>query len=95
MGELQVGKATHYYSRIGVVALKLDAPLRKGDRVHILGQTTDLEQTVESMEIDHRQVASAGPGDDVAIAVLDKVRDGDKVYRIVEDVSPLESRQAA
>jgi len=95
MGELQIGKATHYYSRIGVAALKLDAPLRKGDRIHILGSTTDIEQTVESMEIEHRQVANASPGDDVAIAVLDKVRDGDKVYRIVEDVSPLESRQAA
>ena len=46
-GELLVGKATHFYSRIGVAVLKLDAPLRKGDRIHILGQKTDLEQTVE------------------------------------------------
>ncbi|MDP3062995.1 MAG: bifunctional 5,10-methylenetetrahydrofolate dehydrogenase/5,10-methenyltetrahydrofolate cyclohydrolase [Chloroflexota bacterium] len=38
-GELLVGKATHFYSRIGVAVLKLDAPLRKGDRIHILVQT--------------------------------------------------------
>ena len=56
-------------------ALKLDA------RIHIVGHPTDLEQTVDSMEVEHEKVESAGPGDDVALAVADHVRENDRIYR--------------
>ena len=80
MPELLIGKITHYYSKIGVAALTLEAPLHTGARVHIVGNTTDLEQIVESMEIDHGKVDSAEAGDDVALGVSGKVREGDQVY---------------
>ena len=81
MPEVMIGQVTHYYSRIGVAALKLEAPLHKDDRLHFLGRTTDCEQTVQSMEIEHRSVDVAGARDDVAIQVTTRVREGDKVYR--------------
>ena len=84
MPEVMIGQVTHYYSRIGVAALKLEAPLHKDDRLHFVGHTTDFEQAVESMEIDHRSVEVAGVGDDVAIDVIGRVRKGDKVYRHTE-----------
>lgn len=84
MAELIIGQVTHYYSRLGVAALNLRAPLSKGDRVHILGHTTDLEEAVDSMEIDHQPIDRAQPGDDVAIRVVGKVRQGDKIYRQME-----------
>ena len=56
MAELLIGKVTHYYSRIGVAAVNLDGPLRIGDRIHIKGHTTDLEEMMESMEVEHRPV---------------------------------------
>ena len=65
-----------------MAGLSLEAPLRAGETVHILGHTTDLEQTVESIEIEHRGVDAAGVGDDVAIGVVGKVWEGDKVYRV-------------
>jgi putative protease len=80
MAELLVGKVTHYYAKIGVAALGLEGHLRAGDKVHIVGHTTDLVQTVASLEIEHGKVDAAGPGDDVAIKVDDKVRDGDEVF---------------
>jgi putative protease len=46
-----------------------------------VGHTSDVEQTVESMEVEHAKVESAGPGDDVALAVTDHVRDHDQIYR--------------
>jgi RNA polymerase primary sigma factor len=85
MAQLLVGEVTHYYSRLGVAALSLRAPLSKGDRIHILGRTTDLEAAVDSIEIDHQPIDLARPGDDVAIKVAGKVRYGDKVYRELED----------
>jgi RNA polymerase primary sigma factor len=85
MAELLVGQVTHYYSRLGVASLNLRAPLNKGDLIHILGRTTDLKEAVDSLEIDHQPIDLARPGDDVAIKVAGKVRDGDKVYRELED----------
>lgn len=80
MGELLIGKVSHHYSRIGVAALTLEAPLAKGDTVRIRGHSTDLAQTIESMQIDKQQIDSAGVGDDVAFTVAEKVRPGDGVY---------------
>ncbi len=84
MPETLIGQVTHYYSKIGVAALNLKAPLKTGDRIHITGHTTNLEQAVESIEIEHLKVDSAEAGDDVAISIVDKVRDGDQVYRQTE-----------
>ncbi len=80
MPELLIAEVIHYYSNLKVAGLRLHAPLRRGDRVHILGHTTDLEELVESMEVNHQKIDRAQPGDDVAIKVPGKVRHGDKVY---------------
>ncbi len=79
--ETAIGTVTHYYGHLSVAAVTLTDMLRVGDRIHIAGHTTDLEQTVESMEVEHAKVESAGPGDDVALAVTDNARDHDRIYR--------------
>ena len=84
MPEQLIGEVTHYYSRIGVAALSLRAPLHSDDRIHLMGHTTDFEQTVESMEVNHQKVDAADTGDDVALHVVERVRGGDQVYRATE-----------
>jgi putative protease len=76
-----IGTVTHYFSHLSVAAVTLTDTLRVGERIHITGHTTNVEQTVESMEVDHQTVETAAPGDDVALAVKDHVRDHDKIYR--------------
>ena len=76
-----IGHVTHYFSHLSVAALSLDEPLSVGDRIHIKGHTTDLVQKVESLEVEHERVDSAGPGEDVALHVDDHVRDHDSIYR--------------
>jgi translation elongation factor EF-1alpha len=76
-----IGSVTHYFSHLSVAAVTLTSPLRMGDRIHIQGHTTDLTQTVDSMEVDHQHVDEAGPGDDVALKVVDHVREHDRLYR--------------
>ena len=80
----EIGKVTHYFSRIRVAVLELSGELKVGDSIHILGHTTDFEQLVGSMEINHEKVQSVGPGDDVALKVTRMVREGDKVYSVSE-----------
>lgn len=85
MKQHRIGKVTHYYKKLGVAALDLEEPLLVGDRVHIAGHTTDLEQPVESLEIEHRRVSRALPGQSAAVKVLDRVRPGDAVLLEEED----------
>lgn len=76
-----IGTVTHYFGHLSVAAISLKAALAVGERCHIRGHTTDVEQPVDSMEIDHQRVERAGPGDDVAISVQGQVREGDLIFR--------------
>ena len=69
-----IGTVTDYYGHLSVAVVTLTDTLRVGDRIHIVGHTTTLEQQVESMEVDHQKVESAGAGDDVALEVKDHPR---------------------
>jgi len=80
--EQPVGEVTHYFGKIGVMAVALTDTLTVGQKLHIKGHTTDLIVTVDSMQIEHEGVAKAGPGDSVGIKVSEKVRPGDTVYRV-------------
>lgn len=82
MADQLIGTVSHFFNRIEVAAVELVGTLRVGDTIHILGHTTDFIQEVTSMQIEHRNVPEAGKGDSVGIKVLDRVRAGDKVYRI-------------
>lgn len=78
----EVGEVTHYFNDIGVGIVSLDGKLEVGDEVSIEGATTDFRQKVESMEIDRQVVEGAGAGDEVGMKVENRVREGDKVYRV-------------
>lgn len=82
---MPIGRVTNYYGRIGVAVLDLSDALKVGDVVHILGHTTDFTQRVESMEIEHQKVQSVGPGADVALKVVERVRRGDTIYKVVDE----------
>ncbi len=84
--EVEIGKVTHYFSHIGVAVLSLKASLKLGDKIHFLGHSTDFDQRVGSMEIEHHSVVWVKPGDDVAVRVIEPVHEHDIVLRVVEDV---------
>jgi len=81
--EKEIGQIIHFYNRISVAVLDLADTLSFGDKIHITGHTTDFIQKVNSMEIDHQKVESAGPEDEVALKVIEPVRDGDTIYKII------------
>ena len=84
MAEIEIGKVSDFFARPVVAGVELTAPLKVGDRIHILGHTTDMELTVESMQIDNVNVEEAKSGDIVGIKVSDRVRRGDKAYKITD-----------
>jgi translation initiation factor IF-2 len=85
VSEQPVGLVTHFFPRVSVAGIAIvEGRLAVGDTVYFTGHTTDLRQTVGSMEIDHRPVEEASAGEQVGIHVVDRVRVGDKVFRITD-----------
>ncbi len=82
MSEEMIGTVSDFFARPVVAGIELTAALKVGDKIHIKGHTTDLEMTVDSMQIDNAQVTEAKAGDSIGVKVRDKVRSGDKVYKI-------------
>ena len=82
MPEKRVGVVVGYFAKIGVAGIDVEGKLRAGDTIHIQGHTTDLEQTVESIQIEHEQVDEANKGDAIGIKVSERCRGGDIVYKV-------------
>ena len=82
MAEKQIGVVSHWFGKISVAAIALTGKIAIGDRIHVLGHTTDFEQEVASMQVMHQDVREAGPGDDVAIKLVARARGGDRVLRV-------------
>ena len=84
MAEEEIGKVSDFYAHPVVAGIELTAGQKVGDKIRIKGHTTDLELTVDSMQIDNAEVHEAGAGDSIGVKVPDHVRKHDTVYKIVD-----------
>jgi len=83
MAEVEVGRVNKFFGKVSVAAVEVTKEsIKVGDELHFKGATTDFTIQVESMQIDRAPVQEAKPGDLVGIQVPERVRPGDKVYRV-------------
>jgi selenocysteine-specific translation elongation factor len=78
----RVGQVTHYFDHLGVAVLALTESVRVGDTLHFLGHSTDFQQEVRSLQIEHKPVEEAKPGQDVAIKVIQRVHPNDAIFKV-------------
>lgn len=79
----KIGKVSHFYDKIGVAIVDLDAPLAVGDKIKFVRGGEDLfEQNVGSIQIEHNKVESAKKGDVVGLKTSENVKDGADVYKL-------------
>ncbi len=79
-----MGEVVNYYNKVHAAEIKLWDDLYAGDDLIIQGKTTgSIEITVDSMQIDGKQVNKALKEHNVAVYVLERVRPGDIVYKLV------------
>lgn len=78
---VEVGRITHFFSKISVAVIELKKPLKVGDTIAIKGPTTDFEQPVDSMQIEHKDVQKAEAGQSIGLKVVQRVRETDVVYK--------------
>ncbi len=84
MPEVEIGKVSDFFAKPVVAGIGLTATLKVGDRIHIKGHTTDIELTVDSMQIDNVNVEQAKAGDNIGFKVSDRVRRGDTIYKVTD-----------
>lgn len=78
----EIGEILHYYSHIQVAVIRLSDAMKTGEKIRIKGHTTNFEQEVGSMQVDHNQIETAEKGQEIGMKVNDKVREQDKVYKV-------------
>jgi putative protease len=85
MPEEQVAVIVKFFAKPSVAALEVTGgTIKRGDLLRYKGHTTDFTEEVVSMEVDNQSVDEAKPGDMVGVKVKERVRENDKVYKVVE-----------
>lgn len=79
--DIQIGKVTHYYDKIGVAVVSvLNQPLKVGDTVKVSGHDKEFTQAVSSLQIEHKQVKEVPVGETAGMKVDQPVKEGDALY---------------
>ena len=85
MAEEQVAVIVKFFAKPSVAALEITSgTIKKGDLLRYKGHTTDFTEEITSMEIDNQPVDQVKKGDLVGVKVKERVREGDKVYKVSE-----------
>ena len=84
MPEKEIGKVSDFFAYPVVAGIELTGTPKMGDKIHIKGHTTDLELVVDSVQINHANVSAAKAGDSIGVKITDRVRSGDKVYKVTD-----------
>lgn len=84
--KVYIGKNMNYFSNLKVAEFKIETQdLKVGDHVLIIGPTTGvIETTVNEIRVNLETVNIASKGTRCSIAVDQKVRKADKLYKIVD-----------
>ncbi len=81
--EKLVGKITHYFPKVGVAVVKLEDTLKLGERIKLKKGEKEFEQTVESMQVEHKNIKEARKGQEIGLKVKQKVKEDWEVYKLI------------
>jgi putative protease len=82
MVKSRVARVSHYFSKIGVAVLELEAPLLVGDKILVTNNHVGFQQVVESMQLDGKSVDTAQAGQNIGLRIDQKVKSNFVVYKI-------------
>lgn len=84
--KMYIGKCTNYFTKIGVAEFKLETNnLKVGDEIIITGPTTGVVQTtVNEIRVELEPVEEGKKGERISVAVGEKIRRSDKLYKLID-----------
>ena len=77
-----MGKVIHWYDKIGVAVVKLSGALSVGDKVKLKKGEEEFEESITSMQLEHQSVSAGKKGDEVAVKLSQKAKEGALVFRV-------------
>lgn len=77
-----VGEVVHFYPNISVAVVEIKKNLKKGDKISFFGKDISFTQTVESMQIDYKNIDLAKKGDAIGMKTAMPVKEKIKVYKV-------------
>ncbi len=81
-----VGKVMNYYGKIGIADIFVeDQNINVGDEYYIIGPTTGvIEGIIKELKVDDNDASSSYRGCRITFPIQSKVRESDKLYKIVK-----------
>ncbi len=94
--KVYIGKGMHYFPKTKIGEFKIEAyDVKIGDTLLITGPTTGVEEfELTEMMVNDEQLNAATKGDSVTIPLKFRVRQSDKLYKIVKTEYAVETPQA-
>lgn len=80
--KIKLGKITHYYDHIGVAVVDVSKTIKVGDKIKIVGTGGEFDQSVDSLQFDHKPIKSAKAKTSVGMKVDQPVKGHAEVYKI-------------
>lgn len=84
MEEKEIGKVIHYFDKAGVAVVRLSGAVKTGDTIKFKRTDDEFTETISSMQVDHKPVDAGESGDEVAIKISQKTKEGVHVYKVEE-----------
>ncbi len=81
MAEKLIGRVTHYFDKISVGVIRLEAKLKVGDKIKVQGGGKEFEQEVASLQMDKEAVKVGKKGQEVGLKLDCKAHEGYRVYK--------------
>ncbi|MDD4662214.1 MAG: U32 family peptidase, partial [Candidatus Pacebacteria bacterium] len=82
-----LGHVTHYYPKIGVALVNLEHKgISLNQNIQIEGEKTFIEQKVESIQKENKEIKKAKKGEEIAIKVNGKVYNNDNIFILKERI---------
>jgi putative protease len=79
----KVGTVSHFYDKIGVAIVELNDTLSVGDKIRFVRGGEDMfEQVVESIQVEHKKLDSAGSGDVIGLKTNETVKEGAEIFKV-------------
>jgi putative protease len=78
---LEVGSILHFFSKINVAVVELSTSLSVGDKILVKGPSTDFEQVVESIQIEHQNLKKAEKGQSIGLKMVQQAREKDVIFK--------------
>lgn len=82
MAKKPIGKVVHWYDKLGVAVLNLKSALKVGDTIKVKRGDEEFEETIESMQVNHKSVSSVKKGDEVAIKLSQRAKEGAEIFKV-------------